>query len=114
MERFTKEEIMVLLAGLRMVLIKAEEGEYVYTEGLGICDHLYKETYKEFRCTAAYTFVRLASKGWEHNTGIESFPVPHKTGDGYFFWQGKELDLRIDLLKYLISKAETYLSEANA
>ena len=53
--------------------------------------------------------VEVFSKGWEHHSGSERYPVSglfnyqHNTRQGTL-WVGEQLELRMDLLDYLINQ----------
>lgn len=53
-----------------------------------------------------YIIVNEFSVGWEHHSGKKSYPVPDIRGNK---WEGKNLELRIDLMKYIIGKIDEML-----
>lgn len=53
------------------------------------------------------SFVASLSVGWVHHTGDHCFMVPDNKSIGT--WEGPNLELRIDLMKHIISKIDEML-----
>ena len=59
--------------------------------------------------TGGYRVVRELSEGWEYHTGEPDYPVPYDSGCD--LWEGHQLELRIDLINYIIKQLEEITNE---
>ena len=95
-----------VLTGLTMLKDLAEKHPSKLREAYGICLNL------NLICSDGrleYEHVLLVnyfSKGWEHHSGIERYPV--QEDKDYGKWQGENLILRINLLNYLIERVSNH------
>lgn len=58
---------------------------------------------------SGYHVVRELSVGWDHHTGDSDYPVPFTGEQG--LWKGNHLELRIDLINYIIKQLEEITNE---
>lgn len=78
----------------------------------GICWNAQKHPLNEYDewsgdcLVCIYHIVDELSVGWEHHSGKKSYPVPYNVGNK---WEGKNLELRIDLMKYIVNKIDIML-----
>ena len=79
-------------------------------ETKGICynlDRLLCDT--GYYCTSGYHIIKELSLGWRYHTGSSLYPVPLEKGCG--LWKGSQLELRIDLINYIIKQLEEITNE---
>ena len=106
---YTKEQ---LLAAKEILLNLISDDREINDGYYGICwngqYHPINE-YDELSGNAKvcmYRIVKEFSVGWEHHSGKEDYPVRYIRGNK---WEGKNLELRIDLMKHIISKIDEML-----
>jgi hypothetical protein len=68
----------------------------------GICYNLDDLLYHNDVDADGYDVVNILSKGWEHHTGKEGFPVPYSRDESN--WEHGQLQLRRELMSYIIDK----------
>lgn len=121
---YTKEQLNV---AKQILLNLISDDRQIAYECLGICSNMYfhnlnkKYSIKKFlyffkikefsgnffeRVIETIGVVSNLSVGWEHRSGDYAHPVPHNAGDK---WEGKNLELRIDLMKYIVNKIDVIL-----
>lgn len=99
----TKQQITDLLDALTLVQAQALKGTMNHPN-LGICYH-WKEALISLgydHGNGTYAVLGHLAKKWEHTTGpgmLIADPVPHT--QGYGLWQGPNLVMRQDLMRYL-------------
>ena len=106
-----------ILQALRELQERALRGD-VPRPSCGVCGNL--DSLVRYP-TDAYEFVREYADDWAHamhwgdDEGVGSLAgtlkdyfVPHTSG--YSFWEGPNLDLRLDLIEFLIEKCEAALA----
>lgn len=85
----------------------------LFDEDLGICYNLEKHLWDwGARHSLGYDFVKKYAKGWEHHTGVEDYPVPINS-NGYTLWEGKYLQLRLDLCQHMLKKLDLTIKSLN-
>lgn len=94
---------------LKEMLIKAEAGD-VNQYSVGICGHIddafASAGYDRRRSMPLYSFFPLVFEGWPGHSGNGSYPIKEERGIGR--WEGRNLERRISLLKYMIATLEEY------
>lgn len=75
----------------------------------GICYNLTENMYDSDLPPIGYKLIRELSVGWKHHTGNPEYPVPYESGCG--LWEGHQLELRIDLINYIIKQLEEITNE---
>lgn len=120
---YTKEQLEVAKAILLNLISDKRELDY---EGLGICSNMYyhslnkvysikkvfyffqvkKVTGKVFKRIEAISLVAELAIGWKFHSGLFSWPVPENSKG---LWEGTNLTLRIDLMKYIVGKIDELL-----
>lgn len=55
-----------------------------------------------------YSFIPEFSVGWKYHSGAEQYPIPYVEGNK---WEGPNLELRIDLMKHIVSKIDEMLEQ---
>lgn len=90
-----------VLTGLTMLKGLVQKQPEVLKQDFGICYHLNKMC-SGGKLSYEYGFVNHFSKGWEHHSGIDRYPVNDNIKLGK--WEGENLQLRLDLLEYLIKR----------
>lgn len=102
---YTKEQ---LLNAKEILLNLISDDRELDDSYFGICfnvhHHNLNNTYID-----GYDLVTDLSKGWKHHTGGNCWMVPDNYSLGK--WEGKNLELRIDLMKHIISKIDEMLEE---
>ena len=94
-----------ILTGLTMLKDLAEKHLNKLKQTYGICHHL-NLICSDGKKLYEYALVNYFSKGWEHHSGIERYPV--QDDKDYGKWQGENLILRINLLNYLIERVSNH------
>lgn len=122
---YTKEQLTVAKDILLNLINDKRELHY---EGLGICSNMYlhpsnkvytvkklfyffkvkKVTGEVFKRIETISLVSELAQGWEGHTGRYAYPVPDNSGG---LWEGTNLTLRIDLMKYIVGKINELLEE---
>lgn len=120
---YTKEQLTV--AKNILLNLISDRCELGY-EGLGICSNMYhhplnkvysikkvfyffkvkKLTGEVFKRIEPISLVADLSIGWKFHSGQFSHPVPNNSGG---LWEGTNLSLRIDLMKYIVGKIDEML-----
>lgn len=121
---YTKEQLNV---ARNILLNLISDDRQIAYECLGICRNMYlhnlnkKYSIKKFlyffkikefsgnffeREIGTIGLVSELSVGWENHSGDYSYPVPYNAGNK---WEGKNLELRIDLMKYIVNKINIML-----
>ena len=106
---YTKEQLNV--AKNILLSLISEDRELHYAE-YGICWNAFHYPINNFNGGSGDFVVNIChivyelSVGWKHHTGVEDHPVPDIKGNK---WEGKNLELRIDLMKYIINKIDELL-----
>lgn len=106
---YTKEQLNV---AKQILLNLISDDRILEDEHLGICRNGERHPFNKYDrdefsgILSFYNFIDEFSMGWEHHSGEESYPVPYNAGD---FWEGKNLELRIDLMKYIVNKIDNIL-----
>lgn len=121
---YTKEQLEVAKAILLNLISEDRELSFTFT---GICDNAFnhklnkKYSFKYYifpvknkghMTSGEYIkFVSRKSLGWEYHTGQWCYPVPddHSLEE----WEGTNLTLRIDLMKYIVGKIDLLLECIN-
>lgn len=100
-------------------LVRIKEGE-IKDRHSGICQSLgcilQPTVYNPHSVSVG--FVIIYSQGWQHHSGNHVYPVPEQYAPseegeppcGWDYWNGKEGELRYDLLNYLIDKLGNEIS----
>ena len=106
---YTKEQLEVAKT---ILLNLISEDRDLDDEYFGICwnaDHLLNQTLDVLTHFDMYFFIKANTCGWEHHTGDDEYPVPNVRDYGK--WEGTNLTLRIDLMKYIVGKIDNLLGE---
>lgn len=109
--KYTKEQLNV---AKNILLSLISEDREINDEYYGICwnGHYHPTNeYDELSGNAKvcmYSIVEELSVGWAHHSGLEGYPIAYIAGNK---WEGKNLELRIDLMKYIVSKIDILLGE---
>ncbi len=108
--KYTKEQLNVA-KNILLSLISEDRKIYDY---YGICFNADCHPTNKYDIWSGDCLVSMChvveelSVGWEHHSGDRLFPIPHTKGNK---WEGKNLELRIDLMKYIVSKIDILLGE---
>ena len=102
-----KEQIVKYLRDLGNYIIDPEEEHY------GICFNLSQEFPK---LRNAYDIVSEAAVGWEHHSGLRSFPVPYIYQPTFEYWSCESPvgRLRRDLCLYVADWIEDNYDETTS
>ena len=107
---YSKESLHILKEALLILKGKAS----IYTDPIpapdvGVCYNLMYtvDSISPHLAVKAYIFVQEQSIGWPHHNGANDNFVP----DDYKYgkWEGPNLEMRLDLLDYLIAKCDELL-----
>ena len=93
------------LTGLIMLKDLAVRHPNKLKQDYGICHNL-NLICSDGRMSYEYGLVSYFSKGWEHHSGDERYPIQEDEDCGK--WQGENLILRISLLNYLIERVSNH------
>ena len=94
-----------VLTGLNMLKDLAIGHPKKLKQGYGICHNL-NLICSDGKLSYEYGLVSYFSKGWEHHSGDERYPI--QEDEAYGKWQGENLILRISLLNYLIERVSNH------
>ena len=88
-----------------VVFFTTDDGCYSLDKNLSICDNI------QNNLSFGHEIGTQHFKSWKHYSGDEEYPV---LGQGvydetYNFWIGKQLELRLDLVKHLVNCYEKEL-----
>ena len=102
---YTKEQLNV---AKNILLSLISEDRKFHNQCYGICwnANYHPINGSEDHLVNMYHVVDELSVGWEHHSGAKSYPIPHIKGNK---WEGKNLELRIDLMKYIVGKIDELL-----
>lgn len=109
--KYTKEQLNV---AKNILLSLISEDRKIYDTKLGICWNANHQPINKYDGWSGdclvnmYYVVEELSVYWEHHSGDRLYPIPHTKGNK---WEGKNLELRIDLMKYIVSKIDILLGE---
>ena len=109
--KYTKEQLNV---ARNILLSLISEDRKIDDDYYGICFNADRHPINKYGrwsgdyLVSMYHVVEELSVGWEHHSGYRSYPIPHTKGNK---WEGKNLELRIDLMKYIVSKIDILLGE---
>lgn len=95
---------MKLLEALEKLEVNIKKGKKYFTQDSGVCDNV---------STIGNQFyhyqIKQVISDWKHFSGDLTYPIGgvelynfHKTNES--LWQGEQLKLRLDLIKFLKSK----------
>lgn len=111
---YTEEQLAVAAVAkailLNLISPEREIGDAYY----GICWNAQRHPLNKYdewsgdSLVCMYYIIEELSVGWEHHSGTRSYPVPDIAGNR---WEGKNLELRIDLMKHIVSKIDKLLEE---
>lgn len=108
---WTPQQINACLEAFRLVLVQAErvsrglKTEPWFMTRYAICLNAAEVSALGGSCKdAPYPAMALFSPGWRHFSGDPVYPVGCGASGGY--WVGRQLSLRIDLLRHLIQALE--------
>ena len=99
--RFDEVEASSLADSLYLVLAGK-----VYDRKLGICFNW--QTSYTFSVANCYELVNQLSIGWPDHSGNESYPIPQPWHSSDPLWRGKQLELRQDLMRYMLDQLVEY------
>ena len=108
---YTKEQLEVAKAILLNLISDDREVRDNY---IGICGNANRHTLNEYDLWSAdckvfmYKVVEVFSVGWKHHSGSRPYPIKFIAGCK---WEGTNLTLRIDLMKYIVGKIDIMLEE---
>ena len=94
-----------VLTGLTMLKDLAIGHPNKLKQNWGICHNL-NLICSDGKLSYEYGLVSYFSKGWEHHSGDERYPIQEDEDCGK--WQGENLILRINLLNYLIERVSNH------
>ena len=94
-----------VLTGLTMLKDLAIGHPNKLKQDYGICHNL-NLICSDGKMSYEYGLVSYFSKGWEHHSGDERYPIQEDEDCGK--WQGENLILRISLLNYLIESVSNH------
>lgn len=99
--KFSPEMGKAMIAALRAVM----DNPPPYSETAGICfalaqNRILTNILWPHACT--YGMVRVWSRGWEHHSGKQSYPVPYNMR--FYIWEGPNLEMRMKLMQYIIDQ----------
>ncbi len=103
---YTKEQLNV---AKNILLSLISEDREIKHDWKGICynaeNHkLNNKTYVNF-----YNLISQMSNNWPKHSGYDAYPIQNDYA--FYPWEGKNLELRIDLMKYIVSKIDILLGE---
>lgn len=107
--KYTKEQLNV---AKNILLSLISEDRKIHDTYYGICFNADRhpinkyDTWSGDCLVSMYHVVDELSVGWEHHSGLGTYPIPYLKGNK---WEGKNLELRIDLMKYIVSKIDILL-----
>jgi protein involved in temperature-dependent protein secretion len=89
-------------------LLRVMEGR-VADANYGICFNWNAATtQKRGAYVECYEVVNRLSEGWVHHSGNESYPIKQRSGMLDLLWEGEQLDLRQDLMRYMLKQLVDY------
>lgn len=115
MTKYTKEQLQAFKAAFLIVKSMAEEAPDHLK--YGVCfntEELLITVSPTFGYGFTYNAVDALAQDWPHarksaDGTLLAYFVPFV--QGYGFWQGPNLEMRLDLLDYLIAKCDTLITE---
>ena len=96
------------LARVRAALLRLLSGDIMRPD-LGVCGNLHCMLERD---PGGYSFVQVAAVGWPHATYGDDYYgyfVPHV--DSYGLWEGVNLEMRKDLIQYLLGAVTRFENE---
>lgn len=96
------EDVIGTLSGLKEKRLR---------DCFGICHNLSELVIKinNDKRRKGYEIIEELSLGWEYHTGDRHYPVRSKKG--CYLWKASQLELRIDLINYIIKQLEEITNE---
>lgn len=118
---FTQNDKEILESALEKLMYEVDRLsrglDYYLDTNYGICYNFARVTREccgDFSMgdLKAYDVVEHISHGWEKHSGVSLYPIkPKKAVD---LWKGKQLELRIELMQYILNKLKSMsLDEIN-
>ena len=107
--KYTKEQLNI---AKNILLSLISEDRKIDDANYGICFNASRHPINKYDewsgdcLVSMYDVVDKLSVGWEHHSGLVPYPIPYIEGNK---WEGKNLELRIDLMKYIVSKIDELL-----